>query len=304
MLITTGCNNQNNKEKLIIFHAGSLSVPFKKLKADFEKRYPHIEVQLEASGSRTCARKITDLNKPCDIMASADYKVIDNLLIPNYALWNLKFAANEMVIAYTEKSGYANEITSSNWHKILLQSNVSFGRSDPDSDPCGYRTVLVTKLAEIYCNQPGLADSILNKNKEHIRPKEVDLLALLESETIDYIFIYRSVAKQHQLQYVILPDSINLKSTHLSNYYSQVSVDISGKKPGDKITHHGDAMTYGITQINDAPNPVAAQKFLKFFFIDSIGIKRLETCGQPNVTPAFCQQFDELPEYLRGFATH
>ncbi|MCK7522654.1 MAG: hypothetical protein MZV64_35710 [Ignavibacteriales bacterium] len=44
-----------------------------------------VKVLLEAAGSLVCARKVTELKKPCDIVASADYFVIDKLLIPEYA---------------------------------------------------------------------------------------------------------------------------------------------------------------------------------------------------------------------------
>ena len=98
------------KEKIVVFHAGSLSVPFGEIEKVFEAKYPQFDVVREAAGSRACARKITDIGKPADVMASADYKVIDNLLIPNDAKFNAQFVTNEMAIAYTEKSKYANEI--------------------------------------------------------------------------------------------------------------------------------------------------------------------------------------------------
>ncbi|MCK5851448.1 substrate-binding domain-containing protein, partial [bacterium] len=89
---------------LIVFNAGSLIVPFKKIKNEFNKKYPDVNIMLEAAGSRTCARKITDMNRPCDIMASADYTVINKLLIPEYTDWNIKFAKNEMCIVYHKNS--------------------------------------------------------------------------------------------------------------------------------------------------------------------------------------------------------
>jgi len=77
-LVLTGCNNKPVKTKEItIFHAGSLSVPFKQIAADYEKKNPGIKVLLEPAGSIVCARKITELKKPCDIIASADYFVIN-----------------------------------------------------------------------------------------------------------------------------------------------------------------------------------------------------------------------------------
>ena len=182
---------------LIIFHAGSLSVPFKEISEAFERENPGVKVLLEAAGSRTCARKITDLGRRCDVMASADYSVIDALLIPEHAAWNIKFASNEMAIVYHGGSRSAGEINADNWHEILLRDGVAFGRSDPNSDPCGYRAVLTVKLAEGHYGLEGLSGSLLEKDNEYIRPKETDLLALLESGTIDYIFLYRSVAQQH-----------------------------------------------------------------------------------------------------------
>ena len=86
-LIINGCNNaQLGKPKeIIVFHAGSLSVPFKQLKEAYEKKNPGINILLEPAGSIVCARKITELKKPCDVIASADYFVINELLMPNHA---------------------------------------------------------------------------------------------------------------------------------------------------------------------------------------------------------------------------
>ncbi|MCK5916021.1 MAG: substrate-binding domain-containing protein, partial [Deltaproteobacteria bacterium] len=95
------------QEKVIIFHAGSLSVPLQAMEKAFEAAHPEIDIQREGGGSRKCARKITDLKKECDIMASADFSVIDRLLIPEYASWNVRFATNQMVLCYTETSAFA-----------------------------------------------------------------------------------------------------------------------------------------------------------------------------------------------------
>jgi len=120
----------------------------KEITSAFKKENPDVNIQMETAGSVECARKITELNKPCDIVASADYKVIDKLLIPDYADWNIKFASNEMAIVFTEKSKRSNEINNKNWYNILLDKNVRIARADPNSDPCGYRAVLISKLAE------------------------------------------------------------------------------------------------------------------------------------------------------------
>lgn len=287
---------------LIIFHAGSLSVPFKQICDSFRKAYPGVTIFLESAGSRTCVRKITDLKKPCDIMASADYTVIDMLLIPGYADWNIKFASNEMTIVYHERSKKAEEINKENWYEILLNKEVGFGRSDPNSDPCGYRAVLTMKLAEKYYQKKGLSDNLLKKDINYIRPKEVNLLALLESHSIDYIFLYRSVARQQGLKYLLLPDEINLKSPELAGYYKTASVEITGKKPGTTITKNGAPMVYGVTIPKNSPNPKMAIAFLSFLFDKSKGMAIMEKNGQPSLVPSPTDTYNKLPYELKQFA--
>jgi molybdate/tungstate transport system substrate-binding protein len=302
IVFTTSIFAQNSKQ-LTIFHAGSLTVPFEKIIDGFKKENPGVEVLKEIAGSRECARKISELKKPCDVFASADYMVIDQLLIPVYADWNLKFAANEMTIVYTEKSRKAKEIKAQNWYNILLDEKVNFGRAEPNADPCGYRTVLTMKLAEIFYKQKGLAEKILSKDKEYIRPKEVDLLALLDAGEIDYIFLYRSVAEQHGLKFLILPDKINLKKAELEDYYKQVSVELNGKKPGEKISQIGSSMVYGVTIPKNSPNSTLAKKFLHYLMSSEKGLRIIREMGQPTVVPSVCYTYDKLPNEFKKYAT-
>lgn len=290
------------RRDVIVFHAGSLSVPMSEIARMFEQEHPGVSVLLEAAGSRTCARKISDLGRPCDVMASADYLVIDNLLIPAHADWNIKFAGNEMAIVYGERSKRAGEIDASNWHEILLDPDVSFGRSDPDSDPCGYRAVLTMRLAERYIGSPGLADRLLAKDTRFIRPKETDLLALLEAGAIDYIFLYRSVARQHGLRCVILPDEVNLKVPAFAELYATVSVEVSGPEPGTTIVHRGAPMVYGVTIPRNAPSPDLAAEFVAFLLDPAHGLAVLERGGQPSVVPSPTDTYDRIPGRLRRYA--
>ena len=286
---------------LIIFHAGSLSVPFKEIATAFEKENPGVHILMEAAGSRSCARKITDMKKDCDIIASADYTVIDQLLIPDYASWNIKFASNEMALVFTDNSKFHNEINKDNWIDILMDEDVAYGRSDPNSDPCGYRAVLTMKLAEKYYKRPGIADELLKKDKNYIRPKETDLLGLLESGNLDYIFLYRSVAKQHGLKFLLLPDEVNLKNPDFTSLYNSVNVGISGKKPGERISKQGEPMVYGISILNDAPNKEVALMFVKFLLEKENGMKIMEENGQPSLVPEKCDTYNAVPVELKEF---
>jgi len=287
-------------EKIVVFHAGSLSVPFSQIEKAFEKKYPSFDVIREAAGSRACARKITDLHKKADVMASADYKVIDNLLMPKYAKFNALFATNEMVIAFTPHSKYANEINSNNWTDILLKPGVKVGHSNPNLDPCGYRSVIVAKLAGIYYNKPDFYNKLLgygdfytnkeeNRNNVIVRPKETDLLGLLEAGAFDYLFIYKSVAKQHGLKYINLPPQINLGDKKYANYYKQASFKVTGKKPGTYIIKRGAPMVYGITVVENKkeglpPNKKGAVLFVKFV-LSPEGQAIMKKNGQGVINP-------------------
>ncbi|MCP3951366.1 MAG: tungstate ABC transporter substrate-binding protein WtpA, partial [Desulfobacterales bacterium] len=219
--------------KLVIFHAGSLSVPLKAIEKDFEQKHPGLDIQREPSGSQKAARKVSDLKKPCDIMASADYKVIDKLLIPTYADWNIRFATNQLVLCYTDKSKYAGEVNADNWYEILARKGVVWGHSDPNLDPCGYRSLMVLQLAEKHYQSAGLHDRLIaNRPMQNVRPKSVQLISLLQTGNMDYAWEYLSVAVQHGLKYVILPDQINLGNYKYDNLYAGAVVRVTGKKPG------------------------------------------------------------------------
>ncbi len=274
---------------LIVFHAGSLAMPFKAMADSFMVIHPGVKVLTEASGSIDAARKITELQRDCDIMASADYAVINNLLIPKFASENILFTTNEMALVYTDKSRYAGETDSLNWPAILAKDNVAIGRSDPDADPCGYRTLLTLELARDYYKGSideidKLTDVIVNKDKRFIRPKETDLLALLDAGAVDYIFLYKSVAVQHNLPFIELPDHINMGNFKLNDYYSRASVTVRGSKPGETMTMRGEAMVYGFTILNNAPNSSVAREFAKFILAEDGGGAILRAMGQEPIT--------------------
>ena len=134
-----------------------------------------------------------------------------------------------------------------------------------------------------------------------MRPKEVDLLALLETSTVDYVFNYRSVAQQHHLPFLQLPAAINLKEPELADLYCAVSTSISGKEPGLKTTMTGEPMLYSLTILSDAPNPGIALAFAEFI-LSSQGQQIMEACGQPSVVPSASASYDQIPERLKVYA--
>ncbi len=301
VLLLSGCNSSGSKEKnLIIFHAGSLSAPLRKIATIYEEQNPGVKVLLESAGSVVTARKITELKRPCDIMASADYFVIDNMLIPDYAGWNIHFATNEMVLCYQENSAYLNEITADNWQEILLRDDVIYSRADPNDDPCGYRTIFSFMLTEKQKGLPGLTDKLLLKNANYVRPKGIDLVAMIETKNVDYIFEYKSIAVQQGLKFIELNKSVNLSDPGFRDIYSSVSVNIKGSEPGQEIAVTGDYILYGATILKDAVNRADAEGFLRLLLSDA-GREIFASDGQNPIIPPLKSGPEELPSSLAEF---
>ncbi|SFL32004.1 molybdate/tungstate transport system substrate-binding protein [Desulfomicrobium norvegicum] len=301
---TSGSAFAEPSGKLVIFHAGSLAVPFADMEKAFEAKYPKVDVQRESGGSTKLARMITELGKPADIMASADYLVIDKMLVPEFAQWNARFATNQIVLCYTPTSRYADEINDKNWFEILQRPDVVWGHSDPNLDPCGYRSLMTIQLAEKFTGLPGLYDKVLaNRPEKNVRPKSVELISMMESGNMDYAFEYMSVAVQHGLEYVTFDDHINLGNYAMDPFYKSAVVKVTGKEPGTFMELTGSSITYGVTMLKAAANPEAAEAFLAYLLDEKGGLAILKAQGQPPIVPASVgtdAMHEALPQGLKA----
>jgi len=295
--LIVGCAS---KSTLPIFYAGSLTIPLAQISEKFDKLYPDVEVLSEGAGSQTTIRKVTELSRECGIIASADYTLIPQLMFPQHADWYITFACNRMVIAYTDSSQFADEVDKDNWYEILQREGVKYGRADPDQDPCGYRTLMVWQLAEDFYNAPGLYGKLYEaKDKDIMRPKSVDLIALLESGDLDYAFEYLSIAKQHKLNFVDLPAEIDLSSEEFKDYYTRAEVRVAGKKPGEFLTIKGKPIVYGVTIPKNFPRQEIAIAWIDFL-LSPEGRAIMEANGQPPITPVTNDK-SKLPDRLKKY---
>jgi molybdate/tungstate transport system substrate-binding protein len=303
--LAIGCARQPASEPelsgtLHIFHAGSLTAPWDEITRDFNQIYPNVEVLSEAAGSSTTIRKVTELHKECGVIGSADYAEIPRLMFPDYADWYIIFAANTMCIAYTDSSQFANEINSDNWYEILQREGVTYGRSDPDQDPCGYRTLMVWQLAEQHYNAPGLYDALYGAEGDVMRPKSVDLIALLESGDLDYAFEYSSVAAEQNLNYVALPVQINLSNETYDDFYNTAVVEVAGTEPGTTQEKTGKAIVYGVTIPTGSSEYDLGLAWIDYLLSDE-GMSIMEAYGQPTIVPALTNDRSKVPEALQEY---
>lgn len=290
------------KDTLTVLHAGSLSVPFEAAAGEFKEIYSSVDVEREPAGSRTTIRKVTELGKLADVIGSADYIAIEQLMFPDFTEWYIIFASNEIVIAYTDESKYSDEINKHNWHQILTREGVEYGHSDPDADPCGYRTLLVWQLAEQYYGMPGLYNKLMaGCPDKNTRPKETELIALLQSGELDYAFQYRSIARQHNLRFVELPPQINLADIQYQDLYATAEVEVAGSEPGSTQTQIGQPIFYAITIPKNAPRSDLGIAFLKFL-LGPEGQAIMEENGQSPIVPALTNDLQKLPLELRSYA--
>ncbi|MBX6333050.1 MAG: extracellular solute-binding protein [Gemmatimonadaceae bacterium] len=251
-------------DTIVVYNAGSLARPLRAALDTFAQRH-HVRVEQENAGSLETARKLTELHKIPDLIALADYEVFPQLLIPEQVQWYVAFARNRMTIAYTPRSRFADEITAANWWQVLRRPGVQVGRADPNLDPNGYRTLLAMQLAERYYRVPGLADSLLAAAPpRNVRPKEADLVGVLQAGELDYIWSYESLAQAAGLRYVNLPDSVDLGSPADSAFYAQASVRVVGRTPRDTVTFRGQPIVYAFSIPKHAPHPAVAERFAAF----------------------------------------
>lgn len=253
----------SDARSLVVFNAGSLARPMRAVLDSFAAR-EHVQALQENAGSLETARKLTELGKIPDVIALADEDVFPSLLMPSQVTWYARFARNRMVLAYTDKSRGAGEITADNWWQILQRPNVETGRSDPHLDPNGYRTLLVLQLAERHYAVPGLAAQLLGvMPARNVRPKEADLVALLQAGEFDYIWSYESMARNIGLRFVQLPAAIDLSSPADSLAYDAASVRVRGNH-ADSVTFRGRPIVYALAIPDAAPHRVLAEKFVRY----------------------------------------
>ena len=318
-------SGSHDETKLKVICAGSLIESFHELEKEFENKHPGVDVQVEGHGSIQVIRYVTDLHKEVDVVAVADYSLIPDMMYPGYADWYIAFATNEMVIAYSNQSKYANEITSDNWYEILKRPGVTFGFSNPMLDSCGYRAFMVTQLAEFYYDNHTIFDDVIacnfdpaikvNMNNdtcivsipeifEHktekivIRGGSVQLLAFLDYGEIDYAFQYKSMAQQHGLQYVDLPCEIDLSSTEYEDIYKKVIIQLGFQRFTSIGTERsGKPIFYAMTIPDSTQHPELAVEFVKFILSED-GQEILCDAKQTPISP-MTDNPDNIPDEFR-----
>jgi molybdate/tungstate transport system substrate-binding protein len=302
---------------------------------EFEVANQDIDVEIQAHGSIQVIRHLTELGEDVDIVAVADYSLIPLLMyhtmMPDgrpYADWYIKPATNQLVLAYTPDSKYAAELNTDNWYDIITRSDVRVGLADPRMDAVGYRTLMVTKLAESYYNTPSIMKDAFGKHftipitsidqeaaslitvpellepsadRMYLRGASMQLISLLQSNDIDYTFEYKSVVAQQGLDYLELPPQINLGDERYIDNYVKVRVKLDFRRFKSIIPEfEGLPIEYGLAIANNSEQQDEAARFIAFI-LGPDGQRIFNENHHPPLLPPECDNISALPDKLKSF---
>ncbi len=200
-----------------------------------------VPVRVEAHGSATVARMIVEGQRDPDIVSVADVTLFEEPLSPP---WYAVFASNSVVIAYNPDTNGGRRLAEAgteNWYEPVVDGNVDIGRTAPDQDPLGYRTLFVFELASRYYDDASnLRERIPRQNQ--IYP-ETSLLSQFETGSVDAAIAYRNMAVERGYEYVELPDRIDLSTPrYAEDWYSTASYTLPGGRSVE-----GGLISYGST---------------------------------------------------------
>lgn len=290
------------RSEVIVFHAASLSRLFGELAEAFERDHRGLRLRAEPSGSQEAARKLTELGLSADVVAVADASIIERMLMPQRAQWSIVFASNEIVLAHKDHSTFTAEVTTDNWPDVLLRDGVRLGRVSPDTAPIGYYQLLAWQLCELA--HPGelrwqqLEQRLRSRvAAEQVVADESLLLGLLESRSVDYVFMFRSTAEDHNLKVTALEPACNLGRVDLAAGYARAStpVRMTGAQP---VEVRGAPITYGLTIVAGAPHPAAAEQLVALL-LGPTGQRALLRTGFKPLQPAQAAHHEQVPAALR-----
>lgn len=292
---------ESDHAAVTIFHADSLNAYVAAIAKLYKAAHPGAQVQTESSGSLDAIRKITDLHLPCDILITADWRLLQT---PRAGIdqWAALFAGNSMGIVYTAHSKFAPEINAGNWREVLARPGVRYGHSNPERDPAGYWTLVVWQLAGSFYHDPALAAQLAaGCPRANIRPHNIDLIALLQSGELDYYFGYASDARLGDLKFLELPTQINLSDIKLTPEYAKASIKVGSGAHRKTIT--GAPVAYAATLTTNPPNRAGALDFMRLMLGDA-GRKAAQDAGLIAYPSGLAwDPSQQMPPELRSMTT-
>jgi molybdate/tungstate transport system substrate-binding protein len=230
--VATG--GRNRGQRVSVLAAGSLQHAL----GDGLRDAVDVPLTVEAHGSAAAARFVAEGQRDPDVLSLADVALFEGL-----APWHVTFATNELVVAYNDDTAGGRRVADAGpgrWHASLRDDDVALGRTDPDLDPLGYRTLFALDLAtDHYGTDVDLRRAV--PERDQLYP-ETQLLAAFETGAVDAAVVYRSMAVDRGYGFHELPPAVNLGDPARAGDYAATSYELP-----DGTVVEGDAVRYGAT---------------------------------------------------------
>lgn len=314
MLVVTGCGSSSHQAPqgsvrlttgtgtVSVLYAGSLTQLMERKLAPAYGTATGFSFQGEGKGSVAAANQIKDRTRAPDVFVSADPAV--NQLLQGqagggYVSWWEAFAGTEIVVGWSPHSRFAPKFeaavkSGAGWEKVLEQPGLRLGRTDPELDPKGYRTIMALDLDGTRLRDPGLSRRILGPagNPAQIFPEE-QLVARLQSGELDAGFFYAIEAVEASLPYLRLPAEINMGNPNLAAAYAKATFTTA---KGTVVS--GSPIEYTATIPNTVRNRDGALAFVQFL-TEPAGVRILAAEGLATFKPRFGGDLSTVPAQLR-----
>ena len=320
--------------RIKVFCAGSLLYPMNQVAEAFMEDNPGYEVEVEGHGSIQVIRHPTELDDPVDVLLVADYSLIPVMMydapLPhgdgNFTDWYIRFAGNEIVLAYTDDSLYSDEVNATNWHEVVARPDVRIAFSNPIIDALGYRGLQIMQLAENYYGESHLFEDGVGSHfdpeietvdtvdrtyifvpeqlkpeggKVSVRASSIQIMPLLESGSVDYTFLYLSNAKQYGVRYIELPPEINMGHPEHDEYYAKAYLRFQHARfQSIGLDREGKTIYYGLNIPGNAPEPEAAE-VLADYLLGGRGREIFLELSHPVFEPCYTDNLDGVPDRLK-----
>jgi molybdate/tungstate transport system substrate-binding protein len=229
----------------------------------------HLEMHGRAQGSSALAQLIVGGSIRPDVFIPVTAGPALTVLRAGKADSAQPIAHTEMVIAYSPKSHFAPKFEAASkgkadWWKVLQESGLRFGRTDPVTDPQGRNIIFTMMLAAKMYRQADLVQKVLGPaiNEKQIF-QEQTVQARLQSGELDAASAYKIQPGPFNLPYITLPKEINLSGQNVHADHPDVTLNVGGK------TYDPEPLIYYSAVLKDAPNPTGAAAFTAWLRSDA-----------------------------------
>ena len=272
-----------------VLSAGSLARTFEDHLGPAFESDTGISIHGEYYGTNAVMRMVTDRTKHPDVIVSADATLLRDRLYPEFADWDVAFAANSLGLAYAPDTAFGRQLESGEpWYELAVEAEPgAVAISDPELDPLGYRAMQAFELAAREHDLDGFRSTMADRVYEE--PEEPQLLAGVETGSRVAAVAYRNMAIDHDLPFFEFPAAYNFADPEQREGYASATYTFE-----DGETIEGRPILYNLTVNTEADTPEAGHRLVQYI-IDNPGI--LDEAGL-TVGESLPAANGELPEAI------